>query len=161
MNLNPMEIAIHIINIIVLFVLLRVILYKPVHKFMTGRAQRIAAQLDDAAKKDADAQQLKAQYDSLMVDSEKTANDKSMVILSRANADATNLVNKAREDAAAVVVGARRQAELDKEKLLGGMRGEIGELSVDIAGKILAREVTENDNRRIIDSFFENRERSI
>lgn len=37
MELYPIDIAIHLLNIIVLYVLLRLLVWKPVRKFMAGR----------------------------------------------------------------------------------------------------------------------------
>ena len=48
----------YLLNFVVLLVLLRFLLYKPVSKFLTQRRERIAAQLSDAEKAKAGAQQL-------------------------------------------------------------------------------------------------------
>ena len=37
MELYPIDMAIHLVNILVLYILLRVLIWKPVHKFMLGR----------------------------------------------------------------------------------------------------------------------------
>ena len=158
MNIEPIEIVIHIINIIVLFVILRLLLYKPVHKYMAARALRISSQLEEAANRQAEALNTKEQYESLMAGSEKEAEEKLTDIISKAHADAEIIIEKATEKANAVVDNARNQAEAEKQNILNGMRGDITDLSLDIAGKILSREVNESDNRRIIDSFFDGRE---
>ena len=46
MELYPIDIAIHLVNILVLYILLRVLIWKPVHKFMLGREERVAAQME-------------------------------------------------------------------------------------------------------------------
>jgi len=158
MNIEPIEIVIHIINIIVLFVILRLLLYKPIHKFMVARALRVSSQLEEAASRQAEAMKTKEQYDSLMAGSEKEADEKLTEIIRKAHADAEIIIEKANEKANAAVDEARNQAELEKKNILNGMRGDITDLSLDIAGKILSREVNESDNRRIIDSFFDGRE---
>ncbi len=48
MNLNPSDIALHLVNIVVLYALLRLLIYKPVRKFMDARAAKVRAQLDEA-----------------------------------------------------------------------------------------------------------------
>ena len=62
MELYPIDIAIHLLNIIVLYVLLRLLVWKPVRKFMAGREERIQSQLDAAAKAQADAQASQTEY---------------------------------------------------------------------------------------------------
>ena len=46
MELYPIDIAIHLVNILVLYVLLRVLIWKPVRQFMAGREERVAAQME-------------------------------------------------------------------------------------------------------------------
>ena len=43
MDIHPVDIVIHIVNIVVLFVVLRILLYKPVKKFMQAREDRLKA----------------------------------------------------------------------------------------------------------------------
>ena len=48
MELYPIDIAIHLVNIIVLYILLRLLLWKPVRKFMAAREARVQADMDRA-----------------------------------------------------------------------------------------------------------------
>jgi F-type H+-transporting ATPase subunit b len=158
MNIEPIEVVIYIINIIVLFVILRLLLYKPVHGYMAARTQRISSQLEDASNRQAEAMKTKERYESLMAGSEKEADEKLAEIIRKAHADAENIIEKANEKANEIVNDATVQATAEKKRILNGMRGEITDLSLDIARKILSREVNESDNRKIIDSFFDGRE---
>ena len=47
------------------------------------------------------------------------------------------------------------QAVAEREGMLNDLKAQTAELAVDIAGKILEREVTQEDHQRIIDSFFD------
>ena len=49
MELYPIDIAIHVVNIIILYVILRALLWKPVKAFMADREARIKDQMDQAA----------------------------------------------------------------------------------------------------------------
>ena len=62
------------------------------------------------------------------------------------------MIPQARERAFQGVV--QLSADAESARRLKEMRGEIGDLAVDIAGKILAREVNGADNRAIADKFF-------
>ena len=67
MDINPVDILIHIINILVLFVLLRLLIYKPVKKFMDERSQRIQKEMDHASEISAQAEELHAQYQACLL----------------------------------------------------------------------------------------------
>lgn len=158
MNIEPMEIIIHIINIIVLFFILRLLLYKPIHNYLTARAGHVSSQLEEAKGRQAEAMKTKEQYDRLMADSKKEADEKISEIILKAHADAEIIIQKANEKASSVVDEAKKQAEIEKKNILKDMRDEIADFSLNIARKILSREINEIDNRKIIDSFFEGRE---
>ena len=59
MDIHPVDIVIHILNIIVLFFVLRILLYKPVKKFMQAREDRIKAEKQEIADSRAEIDELK------------------------------------------------------------------------------------------------------
>lgn len=110
MELYPIDIAIHLLNIIVLYVLLRLLVWKPVRKFMAGREERIQSQLDAAAKAQADAQASQTEYkqklaaaqttcEQLMAEGRKQAAVSGQKILAQAQEEAGRILEKAHADA--------------------------------------------------------------
>ena len=75
MELYPIDIAIHLVNILVLYILLRVLIWKPVRKFMLDRENRIQSQLDDATQLKKDAEQTKQDYDRRMAEVQATCEE--------------------------------------------------------------------------------------
>ncbi|MNC87143.1 F0F1 ATP synthase subunit B [compost metagenome] len=61
---------------------------------------------------------------------------------------------KAQAEAANVVKNAERQIELETARALQQIRAEAVELSVAVAAKILQRNVSREDNQRLIDETF-------
>ncbi|MEZ4508899.1 MAG: hypothetical protein R2881_04415 [Eubacteriales bacterium] len=58
-------------------------------------------------------------------------------------------------DAQVILTDAMHQAVVEREDMLKELRSQTADLAVDIAGKILEREVKQEDHQRIIDSFFD------
>ena len=54
---NVRDILLHIVNTLILFVAIRLLVYKPVRKFMNARTERVQAQMDEAAAREAEAKQ--------------------------------------------------------------------------------------------------------
>ncbi|NLO45502.1 MAG: F0F1 ATP synthase subunit B [Clostridiales bacterium] len=158
MNLDPLEIIIHIINIIALFAILRFLLYDPIHSFMASRAQNISSRLDEADEAKENALKAKEMYDALISDSEEASEKKLAEIIIKANADAEAIVENANDRANAIISDARGSAEAERKDILDSVRGDITDISLKIAEKILSREISESDNRRIINSYFDGRE---
>lgn len=145
----------HTLNVLVLFLLLRAFLYKPVRKFMQEREAKFAREREqiDASRTEADA--LKTQYALSMknakLEAEKLAEDK----LRLAEHEAEDLRKKAKQDAQALLTDAMSQAVSERDGLLVELKSQTAELAVDIAEKILEREVNPQDHQRVIDSFFD------
>lgn len=145
----------HALNLLILFLLLRHFLYKPVSKFMAEREAKFAREREqlDASRNEANV--LKAQYETSMknarLDAEHIAEERRKA----AEREAEDLRKKAKQDAQVILTDAMHQAVVDREDMLKELRSQTAELAVDIAGKILEREVSQEDHQRIIDSFFE------
>lgn len=154
MDINPLDIVIHIINIVVLFVILRVLLYKPVSKFMQKRAERVQAELDAAKKDQQTAEELKQKYNASLQSAQAEASEQAAQIIQKANSEANDIVAAAQKEAERIVAEAGKKAEENRKKTLASAREDMKALSLAMAEKILAREVNEADNRKIIDAFF-------
>ena len=155
MEFNLIDFVEHALNLHVLFLLLRTFLYKPVSKFMAEREAKFAREREqiDASRDAADA--LKSQYETSMknarLDAEHVAEERRKA----AEREAEDLRKKAKQDAQGILTDAMRQAAAEREGMVSELKEQTAELAVDIAGKILEREVTQQDHQRIIDSFFD------
>lgn len=154
MELYPLDILIHIINVIVLFLLLRLVLFKPVSRFLKERSERIDDQLSEAEARLHEAEALKQEYaqqlekaveegHNIIRDSKTKAAREAQVILSVAKAQADKLLDETQQ-----------QIAKERDRALEQMRQEVAQLSVDIAARILKREVNEADNLVLAESFF-------
>lgn len=154
MGINPLDVVIHIINIVVLFVILRVLLYKPIYKFMQKRAERIQGELDEAQKNQQIAEELKQKYNDSLQSAQVEASEQAAQIIRKASSEADSIVAAAQKEGERIVAEAAKKAEENRKKALSDAKEDIKELSLDIAEKILAREINESDNSKIIDDFF-------
>ena len=145
----------HALNLLILFLLLRHFLYKPVSKFMQEREASFAREREqlDASRNEANV--LKAKYETSMknarLDAEHIAEERRKA----AEREAEDLRKKAKQDAQGILSDAMHQAVTEREGMMNELKSQTAELAVDIAGKILEREVTQEDHQRIIDSFFD------
>ena len=152
---NPLSILLHTVNALILFVALYFLLYKPVKKFLDKRNAGIAQTLSDADKSLSDA---KAEYDlaheknnsaqteanALLKDSAKQAKGRAEVIIADANEQATLIIDAAKKEAETIFESARE-----------AMADEAAALSVEIASKILSREISLDEHRQMIDEFLQ------
>lgn len=137
MELYPIDIAIHLVNILVLYILLRVLIWKPVHKFMLGREERVAAQMEQAKALQAEAEKIKADYDARLVDVQATCD--KMLSDGRLAAQTTGqkYIDKARIQADNILSEARAQAAEEKRRAMDEVKEELADLAVDMASRVL------------------------
>ena len=129
------------VNIIVLFLLLRIFLFKPVMKILDKRAGEIKKTLDDAETKKNEAAELKAQYAEEL----RAAGTRADAILKEATDNAKvqreKIIDKAKKDADNLIKTAEKQIELDRQQTMKEMRSQIADVALRAAQKAM-----ENDD---------------
>jgi F-type H+-transporting ATPase subunit b len=142
------------LNFIILFMVLRVIAFKPLLGVLEQRKQRIAKGLEDArlaeerlANIDKDYQ---AKLDEARVDGQKTVAE----MTANAEKQASAIVAKANEDVARIKTQAQEDAELERNRALGDLRSQVAALSMAAANKLIGDAMDEKRQRALVDEFF-------
>ncbi len=155
MEINLLDIVINIINIVVLYILLRVLLYKPVSKFMRQRTERVENELRQAEALRAEAADEKADYAVRLAHADEEAQKRLLAGNRQANEQAAAILAAAKEHADELLSEAREKAQEERRAAVAALKGQITDMSLGLASQILQREVTEQDNHKVIDTFFE------
>ena len=137
-----------IINIAILFFILRAVLFKPVTKFMADRAKRIQDSIEQTEKEKNQARALLAQYQAQL----KTADTEAEAIIraarENAQAEAEKIIADSRLSAEATLANARKQLETERQASLAVFRKEAASLVVAATGRLAGRELQSADNRQ-------------
>lgn len=155
LEINWLEIGIHVLNVIILFVVLRKILYKPVMKFIKKREHTFADKVDELDLREKDLIQKKKEYEFMM---DEASNEAAAIITNSnemARDHARELLDNSKEHARDLVIRAKKEIDAEKTQARMDMKTEIADMAILIAEKVLEREVSLDDNRKIIDEFFE------
>lgn len=155
LEISPLEIGLHILNVIILFIALRLLLYKPVLKYMKKRENTFANKIDELDAREKGIIQQKEEYDRMMAE----ADNKAAAVITKSNdiarEHAKEIVDNAKEHSRDLVLRAKKEIEAEKMQTRADLKVEITDMAVQIAEKVLEREVSVEDNRKIIDEFFE------
>ncbi|MDR1077183.1 MAG: F0F1 ATP synthase subunit B [Propionibacteriaceae bacterium] len=144
---------------LVLFVLIWLIMAKKVvpsfERTYQQRDDAIRGGIERAEQAQAAAEAALAKYNAQLAEAEQEASQ----IRDQARAASAQVQAEARLKAAAeadrVLAGARAQLEADRSHAMSELRGEIGGLATDLAGKILGEVLTEDERaRRTVDRFI-------
>lgn len=138
MELYPIDIAIHLVNILVLYLLLRVLIWKPVRKFMVDRENRIQSQLDSADQLRKEAEQTKQDYDRRMAEVQTACEELLSEGRKQAQAAGQQYIDDAKAEAQHIVDQARVSAREEKQRALDESKDELASLAIDLARRVLS-----------------------
>jgi F-type H+-transporting ATPase subunit b len=143
-----------IVTFLVLVGLLAKFAWRPLLAVLDERQQAIRKSLDDARQAKQDLERVHA--DSAAILARARTEAESIVASTRADVNQfrEEMRQKAREEAAGIVKTAERQIELETARALQQIRHEAVDLSVTIASKLLQRNVSKDDNARLIEDTF-------
>ena len=136
-----------IINIVFLCFILRLILWKPVTKFMADRAKRIQDSIDQSEKDKADANNMLAQYSDKLKAVEVEANAIILKARNQAEVEAEKIIASGRASVDELMTSARKQLEMEQKAAMAAFREEAAALVVDTAGRLIGREIKGEDNQ--------------
>ena len=156
MDFHPEDVIISLINIVVLFVLLRLILWKHVIRFLAARKERVQSEMDEAEKRRLEAEALHSDYDKKIGEIEERGRDLIRESQQKANEESEKILKETRDKARDMITEAEARIEEEKEQALEDARLDVTQLATDMAARILEREVSAEDNSSIVDEFFKN-----
>ena len=154
-SVNVWQILISLVNLYLLYRIIKRFLFKPVQKILKERQDSIDARYAKAEEAAARAEESKtawqdrldhaaAEADTILTNASENAQRSSEAMISQAKTQAAGIVERAREEARQE----KRRAEAD-------IREELADLSTELAEKLLGREISEQDHRTMIDDFIE------
>ena len=154
-SVNIWQIVISLCNLTILFLLLKKFLFKPVKKMIAEREALAKKELDEAkeVKREAEAERTKWENRMATINSDADEILKNATI--KADKQSKIIIKTAKERADGIVNQARFEAELEYKNSASEMKHEIIDLSSLLAGKMLKREINEEDHRELIDDFIE------
>ena len=140
-----------ILTFLVLLALLTRFAWRPLLKALESRQEMIRKSLDNARQGKEDLERL--HQESAQIIRKAHADAEAIVSQSRSDADRLReeMKQKARAEAAGLVRNAERQIQLETERALQQIRHEAVDLSVMIASKIIQRNLSKQDNERLIE----------
>ena len=153
-SVNIWQIVVSLCNLVILFLIVKKFLYKPVCKMLKDREELLAKQKDEARQCLEDAQSTKAELEEQLATAEVRADE----ILAEASAQAERrrekIAEEARAEAEAIVTQAKNEAELAKKQAEEEIKTQIVEVSFALGEKLIEREIKEEDHHQLIDSFI-------
>jgi F-type H+-transporting ATPase subunit b len=148
------EMGIQWFNTLFLAAILAWILYMPVKKFLTARADRIANQISEAKKSEQDAAALKEEYENKLSGIETERQSVLDAARKRAQVNAEELLTHARQEAGFLKERARNEIMLAQDKVKDEMKKEIVDISLLLTGRFISASLARPAQDRLISEAF-------
>jgi F-type H+-transporting ATPase subunit b len=143
-----------IVNLLVLYFILKIILFKPVTEFMENRSISIEKDLENASKSKAEAEQLRQERMQKLLSLE----DETEQILREAHLIAQKeyeeIINAAYERAESLMAKAEENIAAQREEMYKNLRNEIVSLALSSASKVIEANMDNKANRALVDKFI-------
>lgn len=155
-SVNIWDILLSLANLLILFLILKRFLFKPVKKVMDERQRRVDELFSQAERSRSEADGMKQEYESRLSAAREEADGlvRSAVLTAQRRGDA--IVAEASSQASHIKQKAEAEIEKEKRQMLQDVRGEIGDLAVAIASKVVERELDARDRQGFVDEFIRN-----
>lgn len=143
-----------IINLLVLFVAMRIFFFKPIKKVIEDRQAEADRQFEEAKEKQEEAEALKNRYEASLAEAE--TEKKKILAKARQDADVEyqKILKDAQDAADEVVSSAVSRAESQKEQILKSAKSEIASMVVDAASKVVCTAGNADADSALYDKFL-------
>ncbi len=149
-------ILVQVVNFTLLYQwVLKPLVFKPLQTAMAEREQKVRGSLDEAAKLNQEAQQLKEQYDARLKEAAVEAN--TMVANGQKEGERVKneLVEQGRKESQRLLEKANDEIKSQKEKAMGEIRGQVATLSVAMAKQLLSTSLDSSSQQQILERMLQ------
>ena len=145
-----------ICNLMIQLVIFKKLLLNPVKKVIAERKAKADSQIADAEKLRTEAEAMKEEYEQNLQNARTEANQIVAAAQKTAAARSEELLGEARAQAAALKQKAEADIAQERKKAVNEVKDEIGGMAMEIASKVVEREIKEADHQDLIDEFIKN-----
>lgn len=145
-----------ICNLMIQLIIFKKLLLEPVRKVIAERKAKADSQIADAQKLREEAEAMKVEYEQSLAQARAEAGQILASAQKTATARSEELLGEARAQVAAMKQKAEADIAQQRKKAVNEVKDEIGGIAMEIASKVVEREIQQADHQELIDSFIQN-----
>ena len=143
-----------LLNFLTILIVGTKLLWKPVMKIIKDRQQEIDDLYNDANTAKTNAEAMEVEYQQKLAAASETGDRIVKEAVARGQAREEEILRKANADAAAIMDKASADIAMEKKKAINDAKDEISEMAMAIAGKVVGRQLTQEDHSALVDAFI-------
>jgi len=153
-QINLFWVIVSALNFILFFILVWTFAFKPVSKMLADRKDRIEQGLKDAEQARQDRESAESERVATLTDARREAND----ILVRAQKVAQETrdadIAATRTELERLRERAAAEIEAEKQRAIGELRGEVADLALAAASRVVGESMNDERQRRLVQEFL-------
>ena len=143
-----------VLNILILYFILKKILFKPVTKYMETRSNKIKEALDMAEEAKAKVEAMEEEHQVRL----KEAKEEGIALINsyeqKAKNEYDNIIANAKKDSEMLIENTRNELAVEKDQLVSSLKTEISDLVLEASEKILNKNLDSKANRELVEKFI-------
>lgn len=155
LGVNPWTALFTLANTIALFLVMKKFLWVPVLKMIQERQQEIDSMYAEAGAAQNEAKALQAEYQNKLSVAAETSERMVKEAVARGQSREEEILRQANAEASAILDKASADIALEKKKAINEAKDEISVIAMAIAGKVVGRTLTDEDQAKLVDSFID------
>mgnify|MGYP002472690904 FL=1 len=149
------ELAIQIVNTIVLFWILKRILFKPVLNIIDARENAIKTDIATGEQAKNEGLALKAEYEQKLSVAKNEGQEIIKQATLRAEQKSEEIISTAKEEAIRLKDKANRDIAQEKEKVMNELKNDISNIAILAASKVIEKDIDQAKHEEMINKFIE------
>ena len=154
LELSLVNIICIVINLLILFILMKLFLFKPVNKIIEKRQHEADQQIDEANTAKQEAFRMQEEYENTLKGIEEERNQKMAETYKEATAEYDRILSEAHTEAENMINDARAEAEVEKAKILRHAESDITDMVIAATAKVVAAKSDEETDRALYEQFL-------
>ncbi len=155
-TIDPGTIVFTLINTLIIFILFRIFLFKPVGKMLDKRNEMAAAEIAEAKRAKESAAKTEQEYLEKLAKAKEEAAEIMKQATARAQRREEEIITEANQKAAEIRSKAEENIERDRQRAVNEIKDEISDIVIMAASSVVEKEISAKDNEALINSFLEN-----
>ena len=154
LDIQVSTIVFTIINLLVLYVILKKLLFGRINRVLQARGEQINQQFDQAERQQAQAEQLKAEYEKKLTQAQEEAEGIVSQAQMRGKREYQAIISQAQEDVRQLQNQVQAQNQADREEMIRATRREVAQLAVMAAAKVAQKSLDVESDRAVAEQFL-------
>ena len=143
------------INLLILYIVLKKIVFKPIKDMIDSRQKEIDDMYSTAEEAEKSANELKSAYEEKISGAKAEGEEIIRTAQRRAQLREEEIINEAKAEADRIIERAGVEIELERRRAVNDIKDEVSGIAISIAEAVIERNISESEHRELIDSFID------